>query len=360
MPESGLELLEHLIEGGELTRTHVDELLATRAPESQFLEFKSAAKLEEERRKGNAMPGRFVRKYVTGFANAQGGVLLLGLAEQDVHGPNRRLELGPMTAEHDWFVEKLPNYLNVIPGGMYPPPILRFCDVDGGRVLAIAIARGYRLNPVIEDNQRTVYYLRIFDQTLEISPSLIEDLLVGRRAQPVLGLEVADAEVREGRLHVFLSLINHSLVQVRDFGVRLFRFDGSNRRPLSATLRAYVEAGQARVASMALVSPEESRLEALGERFAGDVWVPSDIQPYEQHWCFALCVTAEHMVPQWFELFLWANRQDLAEGGAFRHCLRRVVNRPACVDECGWNEGWKNVRDPPAEAEYTHGRANKR
>src|SRR5688572_3703220 len=70
------KLLEMLSSGEDFSAETLDLLLRERISEDQFLEYKHGAELK----KGNA--SKEIRKYVSGFANSQGGIYIIGVDEE--------------------------------------------------------------------------------------------------------------------------------------------------------------------------------------------------------------------------------------------------------------------------------------
>jgi len=73
------ELLENLLSGEGLTPEMLDALLQDQVIEDLHLEYKHGEVLEKTTEK----PSRMIREYVSGFANGAGGVLLVGVDEDN-------------------------------------------------------------------------------------------------------------------------------------------------------------------------------------------------------------------------------------------------------------------------------------
>lgn len=172
------ELLELLLEDGALS---LDELMAfvAKVPEEDlFVEYKDGLLLEKSKEAKLA-----IREAVSGFANAEGGVLVLGFDETR---PVRQLSpcLDRIGAEplEVWAAKTLAD----MAGFLAPPPRFRSLPTGPGRcVLLIAVARAPQLVSCFEAGS-TKYYLRFHDATREIPAYLISDLVLGRRQHPVL------------------------------------------------------------------------------------------------------------------------------------------------------------------------------
>ena len=76
MAKRTLELLESLLVDRQMTSGQLDGLLAEQVAEDQFLEYKDGRILTS-----NAA-SKMLRRYMSGFANAEGGVLIIGVDEK--------------------------------------------------------------------------------------------------------------------------------------------------------------------------------------------------------------------------------------------------------------------------------------
>lgn len=77
MPFRTLELLESLISGHQLSPEELDGLVADQVPEDLFLDYKHGRLL------ANHKAARTMREYLSAFANSEGGVLFVGVDNQN-------------------------------------------------------------------------------------------------------------------------------------------------------------------------------------------------------------------------------------------------------------------------------------
>lgn len=179
-------LLERLLDGEGLRPAELDELLGQQVKEDQYLEYKDGKELVNPK-KGAAT----IREYVSGFANSEGGVLIIGVEDGTYKITGAKAPSG--LSLQDWASD----CLTKMAAFLMPPP--RFVEVTSasGVVLVMAVARTPSLVPDVQDG-RIVYRLRIGDQTLEAPEYLVADWMLGRRQQSVLRVEeMRLVEVRE-------------------------------------------------------------------------------------------------------------------------------------------------------------------
>lgn len=156
---------------------------ATKELEGQWFDLKAGALLQNKQ-------GDDLRAAACGFANAEGGFLLIGYNEK-AKAFDHVAPVGGQQPEQ-WVTNALGSLAHVI-----PPPRFETVEVEGGPVLLVTIERARPLVYVIEKGE-PVYYLRFGHQTLPMAPSHVGDLLLGRRAQPdlrVTQVRVSDAEL---------------------------------------------------------------------------------------------------------------------------------------------------------------------
>lgn len=187
------ELLELLLEDGTLSLDELTAFVAKTPEEDLFVEYKDGLLLEKLK---DARPA--VRKAVSGFANADGGVLVLGFDE------HRTEEKGPPTRQLSPCIDRVgadpleswaAKAIADMAGFLSPPPRFRSIAVGPGRcVLLVAVARAPQLVPCFEAGS-TKYYLRFHDSTREVPAYLISDLVLGRRQHPVLVPQLEKVEL---------------------------------------------------------------------------------------------------------------------------------------------------------------------
>jgi Schlafen, AlbA_2 len=155
----------------------LDSVLAGFKDEDQFLEYKAGAITEMKPLEDLKLE---IRRQVTGFANAEGGVLFIGISN-DIP----RLVTGAKAPGSETLVGWATRILADLAGFFSPMPYIFSIEHPAGKVLCIAVARAPRLVPFIEAKE-IKYALRIGDSTLDVPPYLITDLVLGRRAHPTL------------------------------------------------------------------------------------------------------------------------------------------------------------------------------
>ncbi len=171
------ELLDALLEGKELHPSELGMLLGLK--EGQYLDFKDGLITEESRLEHGK---RKIRKYVSGFANADGGILVVGISEEKPRKISPCASVGPggLAAWAKDVVSDMAPFL-------IPPPRFQVVEGEDGPVLLIAIARAPQL-VICTESRRAKYFLRIHDSMVEVPEYLATDLFLGRRQQPSIDL----------------------------------------------------------------------------------------------------------------------------------------------------------------------------
>lgn len=247
VPASSRELLDLLLEDGPLS---LDELLsfAASAPrEDLFLDYKDGKLL------GDLKAARqTLRRWVTGFANVEGGVLAVGFDE------SRPRQLSPCLDQIG--AEPLASWSAKTFSGMegYFSPAPRFRTIPtalGREVLLIATARAPQLIPCREGGDLK-YYARFHDSTPELPLPLVSDLLLGRRQHPLLRLELTRVIGKVDRwrgvlnepsvvnLYLDFRLENASLVTAGDVQLGVVGWSVQDRQsPINQHLLSYLDSG---------------------------------------------------------------------------------------------------------------------
>lgn len=174
----------------------LDQLLRGGVAEGLHLEFKPGEWLARGSEGGRdpADPAERIRKYVTGFANADGGVLVVGIQENSKTGRAAGLAKCPKLPGKETRAQWAGKVLNDLARHIFPPPRVSAIEGDDGDVLFIAVARAESLVPLAENGQLK-YYIRLSDGTHTVSDSLYADLVMGRRSRPDLRLQVSPQAV---------------------------------------------------------------------------------------------------------------------------------------------------------------------
>jgi Putative DNA-binding domain len=179
MPINVMELLESVMQGQELKPEQLDALMGDRVKEREHLEYKHG-KVPEDKAAARAM----VRQYVSGFANSDGGLLLIGIDEETMTVTGATAPGGGDLAV--WASSCLVG----IAGYFSPLPRFQVVEHRNGSVLVAATLRSVQLIPCPEGG-RLIHYLRFHEKTLPAPDYLMADLVLGRRRYPLL--EIIDA-----------------------------------------------------------------------------------------------------------------------------------------------------------------------
>jgi hypothetical protein len=169
-------MLDKMLTGDVLQESDLRALMAV-DNEHQHVDFKHGS-LTDDRDEAKQV----VRSYATGFANADGGLLVIGVSD----GPpaQRRITKtkrpGGATLD-SWARSCLEDFA----GQLVPFPRFQVLNVEGCDVLIVATARAPAMVPCHEKGAR-VYHLRVGDSTKPVPDYLLSDLLLGRRAHPIL------------------------------------------------------------------------------------------------------------------------------------------------------------------------------
>ncbi len=158
------------------TSHQFDRLLLERAQEGQYLEFKRGVAL------ANSPDGRReLVKDCSGFANAGGGTIVYGVAEEEIDGVSCATSLQPVQAEGidgDWIT-------NVLRSNTSPPLNLfeiTELPVVNGRVVVIEIEASTTAHQSLLDHR---YYQRAGRSTAPMVDFQIRDVM-NRRMRPLL------------------------------------------------------------------------------------------------------------------------------------------------------------------------------
>jgi len=181
--ESTHELLDSILRGMELTEAELDEVITELADEDQFLDYKHGALLDNP---AKAAP-KVVRQYLSAFANADGGILVIGVSEPD--GEGNRTVTGCKKPGQTELTEWASDAMSDMASYFSPSPRFQLVEHAEGNVLVCAVARAPGLVPCVEAG-RMKYFLRIHDSTVKCPDYLISDLVLGRREHPTLHVDV--------------------------------------------------------------------------------------------------------------------------------------------------------------------------
>lgn len=213
------ELLSAVLEGFLITPLDIGEFLRTRPPEDQWLDFKSGNVLK----KPKAERAFYVRRMVSAFANADGGLLVLGVRDPEHEDPGLRWTIDgcdPKDVNED-LVVWTQRALAALAPHLYPPPRVQVVACEDGIVVLVGVERAARIVPV-RDGSEVRHFLRVGEESLPMPPYLYTDLVLGRRERPsfevsasVAALELGETDVlQRGETAQF-----HLVVRVENSGV---------------------------------------------------------------------------------------------------------------------------------------------
>lgn len=186
-PLTPKEMLYYLLEYNTLTPDQLDEFIQKNPDEDQYFDYKDGSITTSQNRSERS---KTIREYISGFANSDGGILIIGVSE------NQPRQIAPCATN----VGKQPlaqwasSCLHDMVAYFSPQPRFQVIKHPQGLVLAIAVARAPSLVPCIKDGKLN-YFFRIGDSTLQVPEYLIADLVLGRRQHPLLNLVILPVDL---------------------------------------------------------------------------------------------------------------------------------------------------------------------
>lgn len=185
------ELRDMVLRNDRITYTQLEAFAAAHVKEGLHFDFKSPELLGKPKAERNAV----IRSYVAAFANSDGGTLIIGVREQDEQERKQRRpwKLEPITHEvakkvdkaglHAWIGQITSDLLAYLGA----PPRVQLIEAPDelGIICLVAAPRAQSLVPVLSAGD-AAYFFRIEDSTQRVPPSLVADLLLGRRIAPNL------------------------------------------------------------------------------------------------------------------------------------------------------------------------------
>ena len=201
--------VERFTRGDTLTEADLEGIRKLTVPEDGRLDYKEAAWTDKDTRRpiGPGHPRTLkakVAKYVSGFANAHGGVLVLGIKEHRAKYPDgtvylQRLSFDPIPeARRRSVVDAVRAGLEQLAGQLPRGARMQVIESEGERegfYVMVGTGRARRLTTCVEDS-RLIYYLRLHDSTTHAPDYLAADLFLGRRQQPISRAVLASASSR--------------------------------------------------------------------------------------------------------------------------------------------------------------------
>lgn len=190
MAWKSFELWDHALRGLHVARTDIEHMLKAETQEDLWLDWKGGKLV------GAAKGGLTLQRAVAGFANAEGGVLVLGCNGGDAGTGEVPWSISACPATvgkaslRDWVEQQL------VPLRSSLRPLPRVMLVDGGIVL-IAIQRSDTLVPVVLPGKGPMYFLRFYGATHEVPEYLLAALVLGRRQRPRLDIRIVEAYIGE-------------------------------------------------------------------------------------------------------------------------------------------------------------------
>lgn len=331
-PDYAYELLARTLAGVRPTSADIDTLLHERVREGIHLDFKSGREVKDEGKPDAAgEPKTFrgkVRKFVAGFANGDGGLLVLGVKEPTVLDPDgvERRNPSPGARHTVDGVDKAGGMtadqvvLNIKEAVISLRPYLsrspRICQVEhaDGLVVVVAVERSDSLVICLEANQSITHYLRIGDSTTKAPGYLVEDLVLGRRQRTACEIgQVLVTQRSDDSVEVRWQVFNRGLVYMDEPACVLVGY-GGQRPPTTVDLGRDV-------LSTIEVRPIEPTLQnrlflTIKQPYRMPTGIVSAVAPLqsahfqtelslpigERIWAGALAVVSRGQPPAWFEL----------------------------------------------------------
>ncbi len=182
------------------TLAHLRDLVRCRLQEGLHIEFKEGDWLVKPEGKDR---GGELRRQVAGLANAEGGVLVVGIGEHDGDGKRRRDMAGalapiigyrPQGGLAAWSEETLRQ--GVYPA-LQPSPKIHVLADDEGQYLVISVMPAKAPLTSVRCDSRDVFPARIGGSTVDLDEWAVRAILLGTRQQPYIAIgDRASTELR--------------------------------------------------------------------------------------------------------------------------------------------------------------------
>lgn len=330
-------LLRELLAGAVPDLERLRGLIERRVEEDLHLDYKSGRIFNKESGKAEVgHPKNFagkVRKYVAGFANSEGGVLIIGISEpprqaerpeQIRHPQGRTFE--PVNVPTTKLESDAREAVRKLRASLYPTPRIFPVEHPDGALLVVAVPRSEGVVSCIEREQ-PIYYLRIHDCTAHAPAYLVHDLILGRRRRPTFNIRMIQANAQYDRrsdglnFQIYLRVMNTGLVWMDQpqMGIVGFTDVGSPGEEYSSELDEYVDVRQWTVETGPRVVPLRLRAAMGAEIVAVAPFQYIDGRPKTQstfwtrahgqvYWAAALYVVCHNQPPRWYQILILYNR----------------------------------------------------
>jgi hypothetical protein len=233
------DIFERVLLGRAVSLDDAQKLVDLREPEGLSLEYKRGSWTTKS---DDTLTHEF-RRYTAGFANAEGGLLVVGVVGgEDAQGDAKWSIEGATCRDLAGWNAWLGKVLQEIAVRTRVRWTVLKAN-DGNEIVFIAVDRAEALVQFLE-RRRRFCYLRIGEQTIAMDDTLYTDLVLGRRAKPDLELappEVSVIRDSRGRLmKILLAVHNQGLVWVPDLKVALVGYS-HGRISTSASIRRQLD-----------------------------------------------------------------------------------------------------------------------
>lgn len=179
-----IQVYDLVMAGDAVSAEQIVTLASASPKEGLHHDFKSGKSLDDGKDKGRLIWA------IASFANADGGLLVIGVGEQARGSDGRRYGPRPLdpipshtTEEHDI---RLAQVLGPIAQSLRPSHRCQVVQVEGGEVLLVAVPRAVHLvqAPHPTPHRQRGYPLRFGDGNIDSPEYLVSDLRLGRRERP--------------------------------------------------------------------------------------------------------------------------------------------------------------------------------
>ncbi len=177
-------LFQSILQGHTPNSKDIDSLLPQHPEEGLHLEFKDGKLLNKKKKERNAE----LRHHVSGFANSEGGLLVIGVEERREKNKPVHRSVSPCNSGSvggdlaGWATRTLGQQIGA---HLVPSPRIHVVQHSEGAVLILAIPRTDRLIPCWSEGGPT-YSFRLGDGTYTMPEYLYADLTLGRRQRAEL------------------------------------------------------------------------------------------------------------------------------------------------------------------------------